>query len=553
MSATGGYRRKLDDTTPLSCAIEGFFVKDGHTEFVLKVSRGPNPESKFEVQHRYNDFVTLQSTLQASGFDLPLPPKKVFGNMDSTFIQERKIGLQNYVNAILSNTLLANHIAVKKFLDPRNYSDEIEKMGQQQAAMFFRSEPNWELAEPLKDLGWRIRKQYFMMKSKDSSKNVKRILSWTEYGPDMALDFETTLPALLRQLTTLKHPFIFPVEYASCTNKGATIVRNFHPPGTIRDYIYKAKPLNGTLKKYGNSKVRCPLEFTDIKRCGRQILEALKFLQDKRWAYGHLHAGNVLIDGNSCRLLDIENGILGLPSLYRPHIIPIKKIQTTEALDVYCFGHLLFEITFAEPLNSSCIDQFPPNCPPMLQPVLHSILSSSALKSGLPTIAELIANPLFNDIPITLQEKPTLKVSKLKEALSNAKESIEERIKEEQKRLRQFQRLSKAKSEIMSEEERKKRKKSTRKKQLSVDTTEKPPTSQAQASNSTTSSPAAPAPPKSPPPPCPPPAPAPPPAQQQQPAPPSGSGRGQLLNSISGFSKGNLKKANTNDRSGPKL
>ena len=25
--------------------------------------------------------------------------------------------------------------------------------GQQQAAMFFRSEPNWELAEPLKDLG----------------------------------------------------------------------------------------------------------------------------------------------------------------------------------------------------------------------------------------------------------------------------------------------------------------------------------------------------------------------------------------------------------------
>ena len=32
--------------------------------------------------------------LQASGFDLPLPPKKMFGNMDGAFIQERKAGLQ---------------------------------------------------------------------------------------------------------------------------------------------------------------------------------------------------------------------------------------------------------------------------------------------------------------------------------------------------------------------------------------------------------------------------------------------------------------------------
>ena len=29
----------------------------------------------------------------------------------------------------------------------------ILEVGQQQAAMFFRSEPNWELAEPLRDLG----------------------------------------------------------------------------------------------------------------------------------------------------------------------------------------------------------------------------------------------------------------------------------------------------------------------------------------------------------------------------------------------------------------
>ncbi|XP_065067349.1 PX domain-containing protein kinase-like protein [Rhopilema esculentum] len=543
------YKRTLDDTTPQACFIEGFFVKDGHTEFVMKVGRGPNPENRWEVQHRYNDFVTLHSILQASGFDLPLPPKKVFGNMDSAFIQERRAGLQQYMDAIMSNRVLANHISVKKFLDPRNYSDEIEKVSQQQAAMFFRSEPNWELAEPLHDLGWRIRKQYFVMKSKDSSKNIKRILSWVEYGPDMVLDFETSIPALLRQLTTLQHPFIYPVEYASCTNKGATIVRNFHPAGSLKDHLYKAKPLTSNVKKYGG-KVRCPLEFADVKRCGRQILEALKFLQDKGWPYGHLHVGNVLVDGQSCRLLDIENGLLGVPSIYRSYILSMRKIQDMEALNVYCFGHLLYEITFAEPLNTATLDQFPPSCPPQIQPVLHSILSSSAVKSGLPTIAELISNPLFSDVPVVLQEKPSLKVSKLKESLADARDAIESRIKDDQRKLRQFLRLSKAKSEIMSEEEKKKRKKSVKKKQQSFDETAKPSSAQNSSKRNSVSSPPPPPPQSAPaPPPQPPVAPAP----SQPTAPTSSKGRGQLLDSISGFSKGKLKKAETNDRSAPKV
>jgi len=36
----------------------------------------------------------ILSLIQVSGLDLPLPPKKVFGNMDATFISERQQGLQ---------------------------------------------------------------------------------------------------------------------------------------------------------------------------------------------------------------------------------------------------------------------------------------------------------------------------------------------------------------------------------------------------------------------------------------------------------------------------
>ncbi|KAL0600968.1 PX domain-containing protein kinase-like protein [Plecturocebus cupreus] len=48
-----------------------------------------------------------------------------------------------------------------------------------QVSMFFRSEPKWEVVEPLKDIGWRIRKKYFLMKIKNQPKE-RLVLSWME-------------------------------------------------------------------------------------------------------------------------------------------------------------------------------------------------------------------------------------------------------------------------------------------------------------------------------------------------------------------------------------
>lgn len=59
---------------------------------------------------------------QIAGLSLPLPPKKLIGNMDREFIAERQRGLQNYLNVIMANHVLSNCELLKKFLDPNNYS-----------------------------------------------------------------------------------------------------------------------------------------------------------------------------------------------------------------------------------------------------------------------------------------------------------------------------------------------------------------------------------------------------------------------------------------------
>lgn len=58
------------------------------------MQRGPIRSNYWRVYRRYNDFVGLHSHLQPAGIPLPLPPKKLIGNMSRDFIAERQQALQ---------------------------------------------------------------------------------------------------------------------------------------------------------------------------------------------------------------------------------------------------------------------------------------------------------------------------------------------------------------------------------------------------------------------------------------------------------------------------
>lgn len=91
-------------------------------EYVLKLQRGPLKENCWRLQRRYNDFVELHKCLSVSGIQLPLPEKKLFGNMHPDFISKRLLALQEYINAVLMNPILASSLPAKKFVDPETYN-----------------------------------------------------------------------------------------------------------------------------------------------------------------------------------------------------------------------------------------------------------------------------------------------------------------------------------------------------------------------------------------------------------------------------------------------
>uniref|UniRef100_A0A8C3V822 PX domain-containing protein kinase-like protein n=1 Tax=Catharus ustulatus TaxID=91951 RepID=A0A8C3V822_CATUS len=532
----------LDDTVPLTAQIEASQSLHSHTEYIIRVQRGVSTENSWQVSN-------FSSLFKISTLSLPLPPKKLIGNMEREFIAERQKGLQAYLDVITTHHILSNCELVKKFLDPNSYSVNYTEIALQHVSMFFRSEPKWEVAEPLKDIGWRIRKKYFLMKIKNQPKE-RLVLSWADLGPDKYLS-DRDLQYAVKLLSSCSHPYIYKITFATANESSALVIRPFSEKGTLKDLIYKAKPKDPFLKKYCNPKKIQGLELQQIKTYGRQILEVLKFLHEKGFPYGHLHSANVMLDGDTCKLLDLENSLLGLPSFYRSYFSQFRKINTLEGVDVHCFGHLLYEMTYGRPPDTIPVESFPPAPSVFVVSVLESILTCEALKNGMPTVSRLLQMPLFSDVLLTNSEKPQFKIpTKLKEALKISKECIEKRLTEEQKLIHQHRRLTRAQSHHGSEEEKKKRKILARKKskRSANESGEEHSAKYSNSNNSGASS----IPPAPPPPPLPPAAPSP--STEVPPARPDiSAGRGALLSSIQNFQKGTLKKTQTCDYSAPRI
>uniref|UniRef100_H3AWR9 PX domain containing serine/threonine kinase like n=1 Tax=Latimeria chalumnae TaxID=7897 RepID=H3AWR9_LATCH len=561
----------LDDTVALTAVIEASQSLQSHTEYIIRVQRGVSSESSWQVIRRYSDFDMLNNSLQVSQRKLQFSPKKLIGNMDREFIAERQKGLQNYLNIITSHHMLSTCEQVKKFLDPNNYSVNYTEIALQQVSMFFRSEPNWEVVEPLKDIGWRIRKRYFLIKNKDQPKE-RQVLSWADLGPDKYLS-DKDLQSLIKLLPSWSHPYIYPVTFATTSESSALVIRMYNEKGTLKDYIAKAKPKDPFLKKYCNPKKIQGLELQQIRTFGKQILEVLKFCHEKGFPYGHLHSSNVMLDGDTCRLLDLENSLLGLPSYYRPYFTQFRKINTVESIDVYCFGHLLYEMTYGRPPDSVPVDSFLPT-PSVSIVLISEYIACSAFCAGVHTISvTLQLPPSLSFMMPKLQHLQFKKIpTKLKEVLKTAKECMEKRLNEEQKMIHQHRRLTRAQSHHGSEEEKKKRKILARKKsrQIASENGEDYSSKCSNSNNNSGSGASSPlTSPSSPTPPhtagnsagtlpvsTPPPAAPPPPPLLDVPIKPiplsaNGAGRGALLSSIQNFKKGSLKKSEIDDRSTP--
>ncbi|KAJ1524406.1 hypothetical protein ONE63_010906 [Megalurothrips usitatus] len=454
-------RSQLDDTDVLACTVEASHNIQGHTEYSIRVQRGPHPGKCWHINKRFRDFVNLNSLLGMYGVSLPLPPKKFIGNMDPLFIAERQIGLQNYLNVLQENPFLATSFPVRQFLDPDHYPPSIHENALHSVSLALRGEPIWEVLKPLPELGWRIRKHYFLIKKHTPhQEDQELLLNWTEYGPDMNVQV-SQLQSTLSVLSTLKEPVAVNIEFLRCNEIGCLVVRPFIEAGTLRDALCGCKARVPVLRKYVSLKQYFPLAGDKIAAVACQILQNLAVLHYKGIPYGQLHTGNVCVSNRHVSLLDIEGGLLGVPSLYRPYVVQHRRLDTIQSVDMYSFGHVLYEMAFGSPLRKSSVETLPSSCCQSLADVLEQLLSPRALREGLPTAQQLLQHEFFGRIDVAkiLAEYRTFKFpGHTKEVLKSVTLKIEERLRHDQKIVHHQRRLAKVQEMLSSEEEKKRRK-----------------------------------------------------------------------------------------------
>jgi hypothetical protein len=85
---------------------KNFEITGGHVEYVINLICEKDSSINVEFKERYSNLKDLHETLkkEANSINFPkFPPKKLFGNLDEKFLNERKIKLQHYFNTILGS------------------------------------------------------------------------------------------------------------------------------------------------------------------------------------------------------------------------------------------------------------------------------------------------------------------------------------------------------------------------------------------------------------------------------------------------------------------
>lgn len=68
--------------------------------------------------------------------------------------------------------------------------------------MALRSEVKYEILKPVPEIGWRLRKHYFLVKSRSTPKD-EMVLSWVEHGPDKYLE-DKDLSSVFKSISNLQ-------------------------------------------------------------------------------------------------------------------------------------------------------------------------------------------------------------------------------------------------------------------------------------------------------------------------------------------------------------
>ncbi|GLH13847.1 Mitogen-activated protein kinase kinase kinase 7 [Gryllus bimaculatus] len=313
-------------------------TEDNHTWFVFR---------------RYNEFHKLYEFLkkQVPQPQLKLPGKKLFGNnLDPTFIQSRREGLDAFIRQVMEDNRLVQIPEVREFfhLDRRKLSSE-----------------EGSVEESSEDGQKEVTREKVLSKKLIMKRNeAKHIMSERNV-----------------LLKNLHHPFLVGLHYSFQTPDKLYFVLDYVNGGELFFHLQRERVFSEARSRFYSAEIASALGYLHAHGIVYRDLKPENLLLD---SVGHVILTDFGLSKEGLLPTDTTNTFCGTPEYLAPEVL--RKEGYDKSVDWWCLGAVLYEMLYGLPPFYSR------NTADMYDRILHKplVLRSSVSENARDILAKLL-------------------------------------------------------------------------------------------------------------------------------------------------------------------
>uniref|UniRef100_H2Y5V0 Serum/glucocorticoid regulated kinase family member 3 n=1 Tax=Ciona savignyi TaxID=51511 RepID=H2Y5V0_CIOSA len=385
-------------------------TKKRYTVYKVQVNIG---QDTWFVFRRYTEFDKLYNSLkkQFPHIVWKLPSKRIFGNnFDPQFIRQRRDGLNDFINTIVSNLDVLQFPDSRAFLaldNPRNRlsNDSDDGESPQQKVVIERNEPDMNLGPSADPHACPGDFDYLKVIGKGSFGKVL-LATHRKNGKFYAVK-ETILHCYLivtQQkhimaernvlLQNLKHPFLVGLHYSFQTTDKLYFVLDYVNGGELFFHLQRERTFTESRSRF----------------YAAEIASAVGYMHSLEIIYRDLKPENILLDSEGHVILTdfglCKEGIKTnqTTTTFSPEVL--KKQPYTKAVDWWCLGAVLYEMLYG--------------LPPFYSRDTHEMYENILYKPL--KLRPTVSSAARNILELLLQKKPQLRLGSGEKDLNEIKE-----------------------------------------------------------------------------------------------------------------------------------